>query len=598
MPQFDAETPPPPTGKIASGESSPSSSAETTFRELDEVFLQTQTKIWLGEVLQTRLNEHQNIAEMLSDGELLFEVSRAIWEMVLTRRTELGHLKPFKYDPFASRRHSGRYTPYCNVDSFLKVCKILGLSGIDVFSPSDVVEQKNTRKVCMCIRLLSMKARSKCLNVPDFDIVTRTASMPTDMVGFIRRSLELSQGSLSESVTNKSPHSVSTTKSRQRHSLANSVSSENINDSDINVADTNCEGYQQELPDGKCRGENGYGQNGLEPGSTNLDSICRSVSEEDCWDSTTPKQSCIPHQFGMSHPTNYENGEDEAEGVTGSCASNSCSFDTHEMSVSENGNRGKSHDEYLELSSVSSANSVVGPLRLDFRDEHDVSDSYEDVQLSGTARLIAELPDELNTDSELGGGDSVTCDGFQTPSDVVLVKERKMAPDLLVDDSNSLHEQKTTSWCIGVGVNQGADDECIDDEGSGFDPKPFTNMSSTGSDHRHEENTKLGKSNEINQCPNDQDDLPSFKPADKPQKRQILKFVVRGTAILSVMLLALRFRKGGGGEVEESPRSLPRENGRRQSTRISNLPAQNRRIKGVGKGVYPAEKLNLGRKDT
>lgn len=179
-------------GLEAVGDSSPST-AETCFRELDDVFLQTQTRIWLGEVLQIRLDEQLKISDLLADGELLFEVSIVIWKMLLTKSMELRHMIAFKYKPFASKKSSGRYLPYSNVDSFLKICKIVGLTGVDLFSPSDVVEKRNARSVCMCIRSLSKKARSKHLNIPDFDIVTYTVSMPTNMVGFIRRSLELSQ---------------------------------------------------------------------------------------------------------------------------------------------------------------------------------------------------------------------------------------------------------------------------------------------------------------------------------------------------------------------------------------------------------------------
>jgi hypothetical protein len=46
-----------------------------------------------------------------------------------------------------------------------QICQILGLTGIDLFSPSDVVERRDTRQVCMCIRSLSIKARSKNLDV-------------------------------------------------------------------------------------------------------------------------------------------------------------------------------------------------------------------------------------------------------------------------------------------------------------------------------------------------------------------------------------------------------------------------------------------------
>lgn len=178
-----------------SGDSS-KSSAESSFRELDDVFLQTQTRIWLGEVLNMRLDEHLHISDLLADGDILFEVSKVLWNMLLAKCGELRHLK---YEPLGSRRCSGRYMPYSNVDSFLKICKILGLTGIDLFSPSDVVEKKNIRKVCICLRALSNKARSKQLRVPDFDLVTYTVVMPKHMVGGIRRSLETSQSSLSSS---------------------------------------------------------------------------------------------------------------------------------------------------------------------------------------------------------------------------------------------------------------------------------------------------------------------------------------------------------------------------------------------------------------
>jgi len=112
-----------------------------------------------------------------------------------------------------------------SVTSNIQICKILGLTGVDLFSPSDVVEKRNTRKVCMCIRSFSKKSRSMNINVrkflhvpynlnllllfliskqrsfadektwsqvPDFDIVTCMVTMPKDLVGCMRRSLELS----------------------------------------------------------------------------------------------------------------------------------------------------------------------------------------------------------------------------------------------------------------------------------------------------------------------------------------------------------------------------------------------------------------------
>ncbi|KAK7849872.1 protein opaque10, partial [Quercus suber] len=151
-----------------------SSSSESSFRELDDVFLQTQTRIWLGEVLQIRLEEQMTVSDLLADGELLFEVSKVVWKMLLTNQRELRH-----------------------------ICKILGLTGIDLFSPSDVVEKRDTRKV------------------PDFDVVTYTVAMPTDMVGCIRRSWELPKFSVLNSAS-ENKNKNSSEKFRQKHTITNS----------------------------------------------------------------------------------------------------------------------------------------------------------------------------------------------------------------------------------------------------------------------------------------------------------------------------------------------------------------------------------------
>lgn len=198
-----------------------SSSAESSFRELDDAFLQTQTRIWLGAVLQIRLDDQLIISELLADGELLFEVSKVMWKLLLEKHMELRHIKSYKSHPFASRRNSGMYRPYSNVDSFLKICKILGLTGVDLFTPSDVVERKNTRRVCICIRSFSKKSRSMNVNVPDFDIVTCMVAMPKDMVRCIRRSIELSQSILADS-SNHHLQNPSRRKSNQGYSCTSS----------------------------------------------------------------------------------------------------------------------------------------------------------------------------------------------------------------------------------------------------------------------------------------------------------------------------------------------------------------------------------------
>ncbi|XP_039114390.1 protein OPAQUE10-like isoform X3 [Dioscorea cayenensis subsp. rotundata] len=95
--------------------------AETSFRELDDVFLQTQTRIWLGEVLHERFDEEMAVADLLADGELLFQVSKAVWKMILNKNVDIRHSKFFIYERTSFGKADGRYMAYPKVDSFLKV---------------------------------------------------------------------------------------------------------------------------------------------------------------------------------------------------------------------------------------------------------------------------------------------------------------------------------------------------------------------------------------------------------------------------------------------------------------------------------------------
>ncbi|KAK8969241.1 hypothetical protein KSP40_PGU005203 [Platanthera guangdongensis] len=144
----------------------------------------TQTRIWLGEVLHVRFDEDVGIADLLADGELL-----ALFGTVVVVGKILFSPPPLFWGV-----------------GFPVICQILGLTGIDLFSPTDAVDKRDVRRVCMCIRSLSKKARVKKLEVPDFDIVTCNVLMPTNLVGGICRNLELSQ--YSSSVSNASSPEV------------------------------------------------------------------------------------------------------------------------------------------------------------------------------------------------------------------------------------------------------------------------------------------------------------------------------------------------------------------------------------------------------
>jgi len=169
---------------------------------------QKQTKVWLAEVLHLRFDEGVLVADLLADGDLLYRLSKVIWKRLLRKdKDQFKQSKVYIYERLSFGRSNGNYMPYLKVDFFLKICQILGLAGIDLFTPSDVVEKRNVRKVCICIRSVSKKSRMMHLNVPDFDIVTYTISMPNCIVGGIRRSLEQLQYSSSSSSGYSTPDS-------------------------------------------------------------------------------------------------------------------------------------------------------------------------------------------------------------------------------------------------------------------------------------------------------------------------------------------------------------------------------------------------------
>lgn len=187
-------------------------SPDVQFRETDGEFLKQQARIWLEAVLNERFDKEMSLADLLVDGEILLRVSTTIRSLLRKHADADGEpFSPKSMFPEAEAsfygKHSGKYLPYSNVDSFLKVCQKLGLTGVDLFSPPDVVEKKEIRKVCSCIRALSKKARARHLEVPEFDYVTHSSvSMPTEFVGGIRDSLR--QASANNSPSNLTPDKV------------------------------------------------------------------------------------------------------------------------------------------------------------------------------------------------------------------------------------------------------------------------------------------------------------------------------------------------------------------------------------------------------
>ncbi|KAL8166679.1 hypothetical protein V2J09_008178 [Rumex salicifolius] len=184
----------------AGGFSSPTTTPpQSSYRELDNAFLQNQTRIWLGEVLNMRFDKDVNISDLLADGQILFGVYKVFRKMLIS--VDNSTQQKFLERESVSSSEITEIFPYAKVERFLEVCQGLGVADIDLFTTSDVVDKRNTWKVCICLRSLSKKARSKNLNIPEFDSVTVThkkkspVNMPTDMVGNRRRNLERASSS-------------------------------------------------------------------------------------------------------------------------------------------------------------------------------------------------------------------------------------------------------------------------------------------------------------------------------------------------------------------------------------------------------------------
>lgn len=168
----------------------------SSFRESDVEFLKTQAREWLEAMLGQKLDAQSSLADLLADGELLYKVSLEIKED-MNKSGKFDHFPTTPASPEVSRKNSMKYLPYSYVEAFLKVCKEVGLTNVDLFNPPDAVDKKDIRHVCVCLRRLSKKARMHQLPVPDFDNVKQTLtthkpSHPTEQVHSLRDSLEQS----------------------------------------------------------------------------------------------------------------------------------------------------------------------------------------------------------------------------------------------------------------------------------------------------------------------------------------------------------------------------------------------------------------------
>ncbi|KAL3693541.1 hypothetical protein R1sor_007192 [Riccia sorocarpa] len=161
------------------------------FREHDIEFLQNRARLWLQAVLGEKLDDQRSLSELIADGNILYRVAKYVVKDMTGKSPGPETFSPKVFSEAAVHgKNSGKYLPYSNVDTFLKMCREVGLSDVDLFTPPDAVEGKDIRRVCVAIRGLAKKGRAQHLRLPDFDDLSRPLPMPKEKVGEIREHLQ------------------------------------------------------------------------------------------------------------------------------------------------------------------------------------------------------------------------------------------------------------------------------------------------------------------------------------------------------------------------------------------------------------------------
>ncbi|GJP42073.1 hypothetical protein CLOM_g1665 [Closterium sp. NIES-68] len=140
--------------------------------------LEVRVRNWLEAVLKENIPPNTAIADCLADG------------MILSRLTEL--LSPFRPKGAGNNQRQqqqqqqqqqqgwgtkSKWDAMILTDNFLTMCKEFGLSAIDLFTSTDVVEKKGTRRVCLCIRALALRLRAAGILAIDFEPASAAATV-------------------------------------------------------------------------------------------------------------------------------------------------------------------------------------------------------------------------------------------------------------------------------------------------------------------------------------------------------------------------------------------------------------------------------------
>lgn len=141
-----------------------------SFIQEDLHFLQSRAKIWLEEVIQEPLPTDKSLSAILADGQILSRVAATIGKLVRSPSERSDGLKSRASGSSGSpSRAATGWSCLANVEVFLKMCKDIGVPSRDLFSSTDVVQEKDIKRVCLCFRVLAKKARAANPSVPSFD---------------------------------------------------------------------------------------------------------------------------------------------------------------------------------------------------------------------------------------------------------------------------------------------------------------------------------------------------------------------------------------------------------------------------------------------
>eukprot|EP00270_Netrium_digitus_P009036 TRINITY_DN2733_c0_g1_i3.p1 TRINITY_DN2733_c0_g1~~TRINITY_DN2733_c0_g1_i3.p1 ORF type:complete len:279 (+),score=72.58 TRINITY_DN2733_c0_g1_i3:240-1076(+) len=131
--------------------------------------LQARTRQWLESTLQEKLPANQQLSQILKDGELLLRLSKLFMDWM----SKLTGGKPRVVTNVKKEADSGTKgkwaVAYNNVDIFLQVCRDMGLTDMDLCSLPDVVEERNIKRACLCIRALALRAKGVHFPVKEFE---------------------------------------------------------------------------------------------------------------------------------------------------------------------------------------------------------------------------------------------------------------------------------------------------------------------------------------------------------------------------------------------------------------------------------------------